>query len=83
MKKYNLFSDEFEKELKEKIVELINQHGTVPDKSTKGDDLELMTTNEAASYYQVHLNTIRAWAKEGILKSKKIGNRIYIKKEKI
>lgn len=82
MKKlYNILSEEFSKELKKEILELINQHGTVPDKSPEVENVELMTTKEAASFYQVHLNTIRKWAKEGILESKRIGNRIYIKKQ--
>lgn len=81
--KINIFSDEFAKELKKEILDLINQHGTIPDESRKSEDSELMTTKEAASFYSVHLNTIRSWTKKGILESKKIGNRIYIKKEKL
>ncbi len=78
-----IFSDEFAKELKREILDLINQHGTIPDNPPKGEDSELMTTKEAASFFKVHINTVRTWAKEGVVQSKRIGNRIYIKKEKL
>ncbi len=34
-----------------------------------------LTSEEAAEYLQVHVNTVRRWAREGAIPSAKLGNR--------
>ena len=34
-----------------------------------------LTSEEAAEYLQVHVNTVRRWAREGAIASVKLGNR--------
>ena len=34
-----------------------------------------LTTEEAADYLQVHVNTLRRWAREGVIPAAKLGNR--------
>jgi excisionase family DNA binding protein len=34
-----------------------------------------LTTDEAAEYLQVHVNTVRRWAREGAIPAAKLGNR--------
>jgi excisionase family DNA binding protein len=36
---------------------------------------EWMTTDEAAAYLRVHVETVRRWAREGTLPAAKLGNR--------
>jgi excisionase family DNA binding protein len=39
------------------------------------DDSSLLTTQETASYLRVHVETVRNWARRGILPSIKLSNR--------
>ena len=34
-----------------------------------------LTSEEAAEYLQVHVNTVRRWAREGTIPAAKLGNR--------
>ena len=34
-----------------------------------------LTTEEAAEYLQVHVNTMRRWARTGVIPAAKLGNR--------
>jgi excisionase family DNA binding protein len=34
-----------------------------------------LTTEEAAEYLQIHVNTVRRWAREGMIPAAKLGNR--------
>ena len=34
-----------------------------------------LTSEEAAEYLQVHVNTVRRWAREGAIPAAKLGNR--------
>ncbi len=34
-----------------------------------------LTSEEAAEYLQVHVNTVRRWAREGAISAAKLGNR--------
>ena len=34
-----------------------------------------LTTEEAAEYLQVHVNTLRRWARDGVIPAAKLGNR--------
>ena len=34
-----------------------------------------LTTEEAAEYLQVHVNTVRRWARTGVIPAAKLGNR--------
>ena len=34
-----------------------------------------LTTEEAAEYLQVHINTMRRWARTGVIPAAKLGNR--------
>ena len=34
-----------------------------------------LTTEEAADYLRVHVNTVRRWAREGTIPAAKLGNR--------
>lgn len=34
-----------------------------------------LTTEEAAEYLQVHVNTLRRWARKGVIPAAKLGNR--------
>jgi PTS system nitrogen regulatory IIA component len=34
-----------------------------------------LTTEEAAEYLRVHVNTVRRWAREGMIPAAKLGNR--------
>jgi excisionase family DNA binding protein len=36
---------------------------------------EWLTTDEAAEYLQIHVETVRRWAREGKVASVKLGNR--------
>jgi excisionase family DNA binding protein len=39
------------------------------------DRRDWVTTEEAAEYLQVHVNTVRRWAREGAIPAAKLGNR--------
>jgi excisionase family DNA binding protein len=43
----------------------------------------LMTSNEVADYFSTTLPTIWSWAKAGILKQYKIGNKVFLKKSEV
>ena len=50
--------------------------------STKKND-ELLTRHQASEYLKVSLVTLNIWSKTNILKSRRIGNRVFYKKQDI
>ena len=48
----------------------------------KNKELEetILTKKQVAQLFQVHVNTISNWTKDGLLKSYSLGQRVYFKK---
>lgn len=42
---------------------------------TKGRNVSMLTAKQAADLLNVHINTVRRWSKQGILKAYRIGPR--------
>lgn len=78
-----MLEKEFMSQIAETVIEKLSKKGFIQKPMPESKSYKLLTAKEAASFYSVHINTIRSWAKDGVVKSKKIGNRIYILKEEL
>lgn len=62
------------------VVKILEMEGKTISKQNeqKVQPIKLLNTKEASELYGVHINTIRNWIEKGELKSKRVGNRLYV-----
>lgn len=78
-----------QEKLLDSIAEIINKKieqslSKLQKKDIEGDDqFEFLTRKETAELLKVTYNSLHRWVQDGILKSYKIGNRTYFKREEI
>lgn len=75
----NAFKD-FATSIAKEVTKILEMEGKVVPKQNeqKVQPIKLLNTKEASELYGVHINTIRNWIDKGELKSKRVGNRLYV-----
>lgn len=59
----------------ERVRQIINGNSTAKKKQDRNDENALLSTGQAAVILNVHVNTIRRWSNEGLIKAYRIGPR--------
>lgn len=62
---------------------LVNDVAEIKNNFQPKEPTQYMTRREVSELFGVALNTVSDWTKKGLLKSYKIGNRIYYKRHEI
>lgn len=69
--------------VKTALKELLNAKTSITDKKSTIDNSVLLSRQESASFLKISLVTLYDWTKSGILKSYKIGGRVYYKQDEL
>lgn len=75
----NVFN-EFAISIAKEVAKILDVEGKTISKQNeqKVQPIKLLNTKEASELYGVHINTIRNWIGKGEIKSKRVGNRLYV-----
>lgn len=67
--------DELSDIISEKLFQKIKNHLSLSEETNDHDTY--LTREQAAQYFSISLGTLWSWTKKGVIKSSRVGNRIY------